>query len=927
MEPRLRRARWIIRAPFHDWEFTFVSFLLLAFLSIHSLSAGRIPLKADDEVSAPDKEKIPGCHFDGHFFELEEQWHPDLGPPFGVMYCVKCTCLAVPRKGQMTGKVRCQNFKHECPKTDCAEPVLLPNQCCKVCPQLPSNNKNDQDKPVQDASKNADFLALFTGANSAQVAVGFFHYDTSGLHYTIQTSRGLSATNLLFLDEDNNTFFNQKLDKPNENDNKICGVWERVPRLYRRNLAKDTLSVALVTAENPETSVKGMLTSRRTQSEDTFSALLQPKDNRKSGLAGVALVSLGADGISLEYSISLKGLSLARKDLKQVATITLEKPDERRVVKEVTSVLSPKALEVSGRMADIAAQDIKWLARGRLTLSLKVSGADFDLTGAVTIRPTCSVWQAVLYDVSRTKSQGGPGSGVALFHPQSDGTFTYELQLMQFPGRPTHMTIETYPRKGRRRVVDDIVSSFGNGWANGSYIKQIPKDIQSLMADDLVMNIVNEHTVARMQGHIKQVYYKEVHNRIFPSVIMENPDASFSRETRDSSGTAVAWIRLDENCILNYQVFIDGYAEPYIKKLQPTVVYSIDQEGSAVSRQVQLEQFKKNKSVGKVKKSDVLMGMQNGTIEMTITASGEAIPRLRGRVTVVDECSGNKHKFNGLIMEDAASLAAPVFTCRYNDKTYPDGSSFRSETKNCTMCSCQRGKVSCEDQICPKPNCRNPVKLEGHCCVTCPVPGLLSTVKLVASNASQGCYLDKKFYRPGETWHPYLPPFGFSKCAVCTCQPGSLTVNCNRITCPTLSCPDNEAIRENPNDCCKKCKDAPKVIPPIRQPNDSLADEAIVRLAEEELKEGGCRMQSEIFKNGAEWHPRVQPFGIMNCVRCHCKDGKSSCKRQKCPKLSCSFVRKEPSECCPVCTNQSDPKARPNRRLLKTKRRQRRRKE
>ena len=123
------------------------------------------------------------------------------------------------------------------------------------------------------------------------------------------------------------------------------------------------------------------------------------------------------------------------------------------------------------------------------------------------------VWQAVLYDVSRVKVQEGPGSGVALFHPQSDGSFTYELQLMQFPGRPTHMTIETYPRKGRRRVVDDISSSFGNGWANGSYIKQQAKDLASLMSDELVMNIVNDHTAARMQGHIKQVFYEEVHSR------------------------------------------------------------------------------------------------------------------------------------------------------------------------------------------------------------------------------------------------------------------------------------------------------------------------------------------------------------------------------------------------------------------------------
>ena len=32
---------------------------------------------------------------------------------------------------------------------------------------------------------------------------------------------GMDATNLLFLDEDNNTFFNQKLDKANDEDYKV----------------------------------------------------------------------------------------------------------------------------------------------------------------------------------------------------------------------------------------------------------------------------------------------------------------------------------------------------------------------------------------------------------------------------------------------------------------------------------------------------------------------------------------------------------------------------------------------------------------------------------------------------------------------------------------------------------------------------------
>ena len=35
------------------------------------------------------------CRFGGERYELEETWHPDLGPPFGVMFCVHCECVPV----------------------------------------------------------------------------------------------------------------------------------------------------------------------------------------------------------------------------------------------------------------------------------------------------------------------------------------------------------------------------------------------------------------------------------------------------------------------------------------------------------------------------------------------------------------------------------------------------------------------------------------------------------------------------------------------------------------------------------------------------------------------------------------------------------------------------------------------------------------
>lgn len=47
------------------------------------------------EVTGDGGGMSAGCAFGGHFYALEETWHPDLGEPFGVMRCVICHCEPV----------------------------------------------------------------------------------------------------------------------------------------------------------------------------------------------------------------------------------------------------------------------------------------------------------------------------------------------------------------------------------------------------------------------------------------------------------------------------------------------------------------------------------------------------------------------------------------------------------------------------------------------------------------------------------------------------------------------------------------------------------------------------------------------------------------------------------------------------------------
>lgn len=39
--------------------------------------------------------QITECTFGKQRKELGSKWNADLGPPFGVMYCIKCECIPV----------------------------------------------------------------------------------------------------------------------------------------------------------------------------------------------------------------------------------------------------------------------------------------------------------------------------------------------------------------------------------------------------------------------------------------------------------------------------------------------------------------------------------------------------------------------------------------------------------------------------------------------------------------------------------------------------------------------------------------------------------------------------------------------------------------------------------------------------------------
>ena len=83
----------------------------------------------------------------------------------------------------------------------------------------------------------------------------------------------------------------------------------------------------------------------------------------------------------------------------------------------------------------------------------------------------------------------------------------------------------------------------------------------------------------------------------------------------------------------------------------------------------------------------------------------------------------------------------------------------------------------CDDIVCPKPNCVKPFLPEGTCCPVC-------NETQITTNTGSGCFLegDQVLHTPGSRWHPYIPPFGFSRCATCTCKVSKKFAECEVCT-------------------------------------------------------------------------------------------------------------------------------------------------
>uniref|UniRef100_A0A8C1C677 Chordin n=1 Tax=Cyprinus carpio carpio TaxID=630221 RepID=A0A8C1C677_CYPCA len=780
-----------------------------------------------------------GCSFGGRFYSLEDTWHPDLGEPFGVMHCVMCHCEPQrSRRGKMFGKVSCRNMKQDCPDPSCDDPVLLPGHCCKTCPK----------------------------GNTHESLFEFFQEKDDDLHKSYNDRSYISSE---------------------ENSNR--DIWKNLPKSHLWQLEAEQLRVSMTTTDNKKEEIQGKVIKHRALFAETFSAILT-SDGVHSGMGGIAMLTLSDTENNLHFILILQGL--VPHGIKLLY--------RQHLLREIQANISADDSDFAEVLADLNSRELFWLSRGQLQISVETEGQNpRQISGYISGKRSCDILQSVMSSGSALTPGKTGGVGSAVFTLHHNGSLDYQVLVAGLSSAVVGVTIEMKPRRrSKRSVLYDITADFaaaqeerGGGRALGSCGRVEARHIHMLLQNELFINIATaEQQESELRGQIQMLPYNGLDAR--RNELPVPLAGQFVSPPVRTAAAGHAWVSVDEQCHLHYEIVVNGLC-----KSEDTSVSAHlhglakigEMDDSSTSHKRLLTGFYGQQAQGVLKDISVglLRHLDEGTAYIQVSTKMNPRGEIRGRIHVPNSCElGSRGEvveeaeFDDLVfVRDPAELRKDPHTCFFEGEHHAHGSQWTPQYNTCFTCICQKKTVICDPVICPALSCPHTIQPEDQCCPICDEK---------VEEDPEGCYFegDQKMHAPGTTWHPFVPPFGYIKCAVCTCKGSTGEVHCEKVTCPPLTC--SQPIRRNPSDCCKECP--AEDTPPLEDDEMMQADGT-----------RHCKFGKNYYQNSEHWHPRVPLVGEMKCITCWCDHGFTKCQKKQCPLLSCSNPIRREGKCCPEC--------------------------
>ncbi|XP_046377222.2 chordin-like [Haliotis rufescens] len=887
----------------------FGMFIVLLFVTIPGFDC-RKPKKfplIEDKVEHKQS-RTPGCWLGGTFYHLEQRWSPAL-LPHGTMVCVKCECLPVERKGilQHQGQIVCRNIKDECPKPMCDTPVLLPERCCKTCPGQDSSFEDQYSISGKTKGKEVaisgdehekqlkgEFIALLVGRNvrgtpvkTKAVAVVRITVTNGELRYAVRYNRLDRPKFLQITDANGNVLVETPLVKSKKGERKLCGVWQKIPTVYLQYFREKRLFAVITAAKHTKGLIAGRVVPHEQAAKETFAVVMgSPK---AEGIGGVASLEYDHPQQQVKYVISFDGI-FEEKDFNGEYYVTVEK--NNKIIHQSMGRVGRKSNTLTGTWKMTKKRESKQLARGRLVLRVTSRGGN-TVSGNIQPRLTCEVFQSLMSGFQSVKHAPSPAAGTAILDVREQGYISYNIRVVGLDSKVARIRLVGPPnKKGKRKVVANLQNTFKedidsfSGWANGTYKKLKADDIDLLLNNKLFINVVTSgKKSSNLRGRVTSIPY-HTHFQdvgVYPVTLVP--------VTTDSEGAAAhAWLSMDVGCSLHYDVIVSQATDETFSLMLGT--YGNSLMSTAVlgtsEKQEPWTLFETKMMSGSVNSvpEGLFRDLDEGNAFLQVNSGSDII--LSGNVTLPNTCWQYAGDIDTDILVDEQredENEELKFRCYYEGKYFENGDSWKPVVNaTCNRCSCNKRTVTCHHVLCPAVTCANPV--QGECCPRCPDATEQETRVENTTCELEG---DHRQHNIGDTWHPFLPLSGFTKCVLCKCLPGGVP-KCDRLPCPKLDCPADERVRTNPGDCCQVCgpKKERVVIPEVKP----LKDIDMV---------GACTFMDEVFADGSRWHPKIAPFGYMKCVVCRCKTGVYNCGRQKCPRLNCKRKIRKSNSCCYSC--------------------------
>ncbi|KAK1899935.1 Chordin [Dissostichus eleginoides] len=887
---------------------------LLCVLSCAWLRTGASRLKSPALPIQSEREPLPskglaGCSFGGRYYSLEDTWHPDLGEPFGIMHCVQCYCeTQKSRRGKVFGKVNCKNIKQDCPELDCSDPVLRPGHCCKTCPtgdfdrkqtdlvldsfeyfhEKGRDKEDDLHKSYNDRSylsseelgpgeSRTDFVAVLTGSSdswlpsSNGVARARFSLTRTSLAFSITYQRMSRPSKIAFLDSDGTTAFEYKVLKGQLD--MICGVWKNLGKPLIRQLQTEQMRIVMSSASGGQDEVEGKIIKHRALFAETFSSTLTSEEEN-SGMGGLAMLTLSDTENNLHFILILQGL-IKHKDTEPVLVpIRVQLVYRQHVLREIRANITSHDPDFAEVLTELNSPGDH-------------SGTeDLDprqISGFITGRKSCDTIQSVMSsgDALTPGKTGGVGS--AIFNLHDNGTLDYQVQVAGLSSEFLGLTIELKPRRrNKRSILYDLTPEYNltSGRAQGSWSRLEARHIHMLLQNELFINVATKHSQeGEVRGQIRALLYSG----------LEAPR------------------HVDRQCHLHYEIVVTGLSRTDDLSLNAHLhglaeIGELDE--STTTHKRLLTGFYGSQAQGVLKDISVelLQHLDQGSAFIQVSTKTNPRGEIRGRVHVQNNCEFGTRgdvedpEFDDLFVKDPEELKKDPHTCFFENQHQAHGSQWTPNYDRCFSCSCQKRTVICDPVICPVLTCSKTLQPEDQCCPIC--DEIKEPKDMKVEEHPEGCYFegDQKMHAPGTTWHPFVPPFGYIKCAVCTCKGSSGEVHCEKVTCPVLSC--SHPVRRNPSDCCKEC------------PEEERTPPGGVGLEHSDMMQADgpphCKFGKSFYQNSDNWHPWVPLVGEMKCINCWCDHGVTKCQRKQCPALSCTNFSRKEGVCCPECLDSKE---------------------